>query len=588
MDLYRVSKVLSENKRGKMFLVYDLYGDKKSLTVRGNLPEIYDGMIIGLEISTNASKGAKKPIYEVVDYAVEVTAKNETILKNKGVDVERYKEMLFNHLQAKKEGVTWEVASIEVDKLYDNLCFADADKKHKEKKNEPKAEERLRAICKEILTKARGLKKIEYEVDEFIGYVESIEEKGAYNALSSTDKIELIMRDEFGFAYGKIYDVEMTDKENYVRCNMAKRNRYISELLEEDEIASFINKLSDSLMVQEQIDVLWCLKDKKPCIITGGAGTGKTTVVKSIIECYSKYYDKDEILLVAPTGKASVRLENSTKMPTSTIHKALRKSVEEEYAYYNGSNKLPHKLAIVDESSMIDTALMYDLLRALSDDCKIIFVGDHNQLRPVGYGEPFYDFIKTLYVYELTQNHRQSEETDILANANNVLANIPLFNGRSVKVEHISKNAIFDMVEWESNAQILTQYRELNAQINNSLKFGQSDFNVGDKVILLKNTDSYCNGDIGYIVKIEKGRYYIELEDVGVYRDTTKIVVDKKSDMELAYAITVHKMQGSEAEKVIVFLRRGKVSKSMLYTAITRARCELEIYYYDEVGEGVA
>lgn len=589
MNAYRVSKILTENKRGKMILVYDLYGDKKSVTVRGNLPEIHEGMIIGLEISANAFKGAKKPIYDVWDYTVEMTSKNEAVLRNKGVDVERYKEMLFNHSQAKGNGTTWEVANIDANKVYEELPFGEADKIHKEKINNPHAIERLDAIGKAVLEKARSSKKIEYGAEDFIEYVESVENEGAYGSFSLTDKMFLLYGEGFGIKNGMIYDVEMKEKEDYVRYNIAKRNRCDLKLLKKEEISSFIDKISYNKLAEEQLECLWCLKDKRPCVITGGAGTGKTTVVKAIIECYMNHYSKDDILLVAPTGKASVRLENSTRLPASTIHKALRKSVDEEFAFYNRTNKLPHKLAIIDESSMIDTALMYDLLVALGETCKIVFVGDYNQLRPVGYGEPFYDFIQTLSVYKLTQNHRQADETDILENANNVLANLPLFSGRSVSIEHIEKSAIASKLSKECNAQILTQYRELNRSINNRLKCGQSDFNLGDKVIMTRNTGTYCNGDIGYIVKIDKKGYHVELEDVGIYNDNTIIIAEKKSDMELAYAITVHKMQGSEADKIVVFLRRGMVSKSLLYTAITRARCELEIYYYDEeVGGEVA
>lgn len=131
----------------------------------------------------------------------------------------------------------------------------------------------------------------------------------------------------------------------------------------------------------------------------------------------------------------------------------------------------------------------------------------------------------------------------------------------------------------EKDVQIITPYNDLNARINEYLRAGEDDLNVGDKVIALKNTKEYCNGDIGYITAIDfrKGRLTVNFEG-----RTVVITKAHRYDIQLAYAITIHKMQGSEASRVIVFIpqRDRFIDKRMLYTAVTRAKKKLEVYYY--------
>ena len=286
------------------------------------------------------------------------------------------------------------------------------------------------------------------------------------------------------------------------------------------------------------------------------------------------HYKKKNVLLIAPTGKAARRLAEKTKMPATTIHGALRKVPDDDYVFYNSKNLLPYRLIIVDESSMVDTSLMYDLLSAVEKSSKIIFVGDHNQLYPVGYGEPFFDFMKTLEVYRLTINHRQAEGTDILKNA---LAGMPLECGRGVTVRHISFMEIGNLLTRDEDTQIISPYNDLNRQINAFLRKGEEQLNEGDKIMTIRNTKSYCNGDIGTVVSANSKGVTIEIEG-------KRIVVKNshRKDITLAYAITVHKMQGSEAKRVMVFLPENDsmVDKRLLYTAVTRAREELEVYYY--------
>ncbi len=542
-------------------------GEKRRICIYGNIPDLFHGMTIGAELD-----GRK-----VVDYCVEPTDKNIAALEKAGVNPEQYGRKLEIHQTLKQEGYNWDVASTRAEEIYNVLPFPDADKVHKEMVDNAEAVERTQALGREVIRCARRKRKIAYKVDEYLSYFNEVEQEGAYEQLMYSLKIMCLQASGYGFGSGMVWDNELKEKEEFVRQDIEERKQQEYELLTKDEIQAYIDKIKDSTLEQEQIDTLWSLRTSLPCIITGGAGVGKTTVIQNIIECYSMHYKKKNVLLIAPTGKAARRLAEKTKMPATTIHGALRKVPDDDYVFYNSKNLLPYRLIIVDESSMVDTSLMYDLLSAVEKSSKIIFVGDHNQLYPVGYGEPFFDFMKTLEVYRLTINHRQAEGTDILNNAKNALAGMPLECGRGVTVRHISFMEIGDLLTRDEDTQIISPYNDLNRQINAFLRKGEEQLNEGDKIMTIRNTKSYCNGDIGTVVSADSKGVTIEIEG-------KRIVVKNshRKDITLAYAITVHKMQGSEAKRVMVFLPENDsmVDKRLLYTAVTRAREELEVYYY--------
>ena len=199
--------------------------------------------------------------------------------------------------------------------------------------------------------------------------------------------------------------------------------------------------------------------------------------------------------------------------------------------------------------------------------------------------QPFFDFLQILSkykcVYHLKENHRQEEGTDILTVAEDILADRPIHSGRGVTVKTVNWQELPDLFpkQNEQNVQIISPYNDLNMKINDYLRTGEGDMNVGDKVIALKNTKEYCNGDIGYITAIDMRKGCLTVDFEG-----RRVVVTRahRYDIQLAYSITIHKMQGSEADRVIVFIPKHDrfVDKRMLYTAVTRAKKQLEIYYY--------
>lgn len=545
------------------------------LCVTCNLPAVYPQMILNLELN-----GA-----EVVDYDMELSEKNVAVLQKHGVDRGTYAENLANHKKLKAKGFTWENAKVTLDMVYEKFSFREADMIHREMVNNAADTMRLNAINKNIIRIGREYRKIIYSMNEFFHFFGMVEEQGAYERLIMPLKQMCLQADCYSVNGDMVCDTEMKRKEDFVMQDVMERmrNGNYYQLLTSMEIDEFIMQKQYSGLADEQLYTINCLFSSIPSIITGGAGTGKTSVIKALIECYAGYYGISHILLTAPTGKASRRLAEKTGLPACTIHKALRKNPEDDYVYYNEYRQMPYRLIIVDESSMIDMELMYDLLKATNKASKIVFVGDCNQLYPVGYGEPFFRFMNIMDVYYLQINHRQSEDTDILRAANNTLRNMPVCNGRGVTVREISEQEI-DLIldsymqedDCMESSQIISPYNRFNAEINRKLRKGDAELNVGDKIMTVRNTKDYSNGDIGMVTGIDETGFILKIN-----HHTVKVPVSHKNDITLAYAITVHKMQGSESDRVIVFLPKNSsmLNIRMLYTAFTRAKKELTVYY---------
>lgn len=597
-DTYLVLKIC---KQGVRIVAINL-SVKEKVNIVGNLPELYHGMTIKIQAERREEYDNTYKTLKCIDYELSLTPKNVAQLEKKEIDVEKYGRILNVHKQFKDEGLVWKTAATETGLLYSRLPFDRADKIHRLLVDDPNDDARIKAISRKVIETGRAKNKITYGIDEYLTMFDDIEKQGAYSKLTVIQKLKCLESDNYGLSKNNIFDAEMQKKDDFVIKNIKERVTNERDFLKQEEIDDFVNALrKSSKLAEEQLCVLNCLIDNLPCIVTGGAGTGKTSIIKAILDCYAKYHGKKGILLLAPTGKASRRLAEKTKYEAGTIHRALRKCPDDNFVYYNEKKRLPYRLIVIDESSMIDTALMYDLLKATDYRAKLIFVGDHNQLSPVGYGEPFKDFFDFLEVFNLTENHRQEEGTDILQNAAAVLEGKGIKSGRGITVKHIAFQeieGILDATGRDKNVQFISPYNNLNNQINDYLRisskynaddellaeeitdglYAPNKFSVGDKVMTIRNAEKYCNGDVGYISRIaQSGNITVNIDG--------RSVCIKKSDIKdltFAYAITVHKMQGSESDKVIVFIPEndGLMDRHMLYTAITRARKELEIYYY--------
>ena len=573
----------NKNNGGKTTTIICKDGNT-TYTLTGYLPEIIpNGLWINVEYDVTDFKGKKGFIQK---YTIPTSDRNIGLLKKNGVDnVEEYIKTC--DIQNKTH-LKWDkCVSFNAKTLYDTMSFEEADKIHKEVINDAEDIARLKAINSRILKLSREKRKEKMTVNEYFEYFEQVEAMGCYACMKCSKRIECLKDNRLIIQGGRIVDEEILSARETVNGFL---NRPVFPLMSEKEVEEckefYKGNLSD-----EQISCIDLLKNNMVSTITGGAGTGKTTVIKAIEESYGRYYGTNHICMIAPTGKASQRIEQQTGFNAcSTIHACLRKS--EDFIYYNEHNKLPYNLIIVDESSMIDILLMRDLLNAIDNYTKVIFVGDHNQLPPVDIGEPYFDFLedKTRVTSKrLTKNFRQGENNGILINADILLdkeskiSDLKEFDNFIIR--DIKKSDIFDKYI-SRNTLCITPFNELNTEINEMLKNGKNAFNVDDKVIFLRNTKEYCNGDTGVVTGFD-GASVIVKTDFG----KTIIVKGKNiDDLALAFALTIHKTQGSEYDDVKIFIPKGNpfVTRRMLYTAITRAKHRIGLYIYeeDELKEG--
>ncbi len=359
-------------------------------------------------------------------------------------------------------------------------------------------------------------------------------------------------------------------------------------------------------------------------LITGGPGTGKTTILRGILSLLGQMQMK--CLLAAPTGRAAKRLSEVTGEEASTIHRLLEAGIDPATGKMcfcrDEANPLKADAVIVDEMSMVDVLLLHSLLRAVPEGKRLIFVGDPDQLPPVGPGSPFGDMLRSQAVpaVRLTEIFRQAQESLIVMNAHRVNA------GQMPELKNVKSDFFFLNCRSEEEVrqtvlglcttrlpknmgipaeqiQVLSPTRKggvgtgaLNRMLQEGLnpqapgkrerQTGEVVFREGDRVMQIRNNydilwkkcdgsavgTGVFNGDVGTVREVEP-----QQETVTVVYDDREVCYgfDQLSELEPAYAMTVHKSQGSEYRAVILCAWNGSpylLSRSVLYTAITRAR----------------
>ncbi len=342
-------------------------------------------------------------------------------------------------------------------------------------------------------------------------------------------------------------------------------------------------------------------------ILTGGPGTGKTTVVKAIVNILTKLFPNNLSVLCAPTGRAAKRLNELTGVESSTIHSVLKWNLETNTFGKNINDPLVYDCIIVDECSMVDNWLMYNLLLACKNVKKIIFIGDRNQLPSVGPGALLRDLIKSdlLPVIQLDKIYRQKEGSEIIELAHSILNEEEEFFFESevkfLKCEnHEIRNVIASVVNQAINKNydiqdvqvlsckydgmsgidnlnlILQNQFNPESEMKKELRHGNRIFREHDKILQLKNLNdqNVYNGDIGSICEIELNTPKYRSKLMGNF-DGNFVEYDYESlnKLTLAYCISIHKSQGSEYPIVIIPFSKNDaymLTKRLIYTAVTR------------------
>lgn len=340
-------------------------------------------------------------------------------------------------------------------------------------------------------------------------------------------------------------------------------------------------------------------------VITGGPGTGKTTVINAICDIYKRMNLVNYLYLAAPTGRAAKRMSEATKKDAKTIHRLLRYSPMIGGFEHNADNPLPGPgLLIVDESSMIDIELMADLLAAVDGSLQVVFVGDVDQLPSVGPGSVLRDMIASGIVptVRLRFNYRQAGGSKIAEYANLVCQGVvpPLQSDGDfefIEIDEADKavevilGLVRDALEngySPMDFQVLAPMRrgnsgvtKLNETVRELVNPSSPDkpslggYRLGDKVMVIKNNYQLgvFNGDLGQIVAIQKGALTVDFGD-GIVQFNT----DSLDIITLAYASTIHKSQGSEFPLVFMPLTKQHyimLQRNLLYTGMTRAKRRL-------------
>lgn len=415
----------------------------------------------------------------------------------------------------------------------------------------------------------------------------------------------------------KLYLKEMYDAETLIvkRLRLLESNPTTTSKLLEDTIKD-LEDFYEITYNDEQRRAIKESYERDFLIITGGPGTGKTTIMQGIVELYRHLnklsYDKlqEKVALLAPTGRAAKRMTETTGLRASTIHRFLRWQKETNKFQVNEYNKSKVEFVILDEASMVDTYLLSSLLKGISANCKIVMVGDDHQLPSVGPGQVLHDLIASdmLEVVKLKELYRQGKDSNIISLAYDIREGevIPqVFN----KDEDLTFISCPSEQVIENIKEIATTYKDLSYKnfqilapmyktytgidaINNSiqtifnpsskvkkeLRIGEVIFREGDKVIQLTNMpdDNVYNGDIGIIERITtspKKEVHIDFDG-----NLVKYTPTNFNYFRLAYAISIHKAQGSEFDVVIMPIVKnyGKMLyRKLIYTGITRSKKKL-------------
>ena len=434
---------------------------------------------------------------------------------------------------------------------------------------------------------------------------------------------------------GELGRYRIEDREYIMTERVAESEDFIAKMLHKistgivrygvDDIASLIEQVESKLSITlapQQRKALYLALDTGVMILTGGPGTGKTTIVKALISIFESVGAK--VVLAAPTGRAAKRMSEATGREAKTVHRLLEmeRTVNGENRFFrNAKSPLDESVVIIDEASMLDLFLTEALIRALKRGARLILIGDSDQLPSVGCGNILSDIISSerISMVCLTEIFRQSKESLIITNAHRInegtppilnVTNNDFFFVNREREDDIAKTVASLITERlpktygsaiKEQIQVITPSKKgtggveilnlaLQEKINPPMQFKREKtahgtiFREGDRVMQMTNNYELewekngingigiFNGDIGIITKINKNDSYMSIDFDDKIVEYSFELLD---DLELAYAITVHKSQGSEYPVVIIPMYMCApmlMSRNLLYTAVTRAK----------------
>ena len=484
---------------------------------------------------------------------------------------------------------------------------------------------RITALVNHVMNQNRQNGNTRIEYNELINKVHNTEKyanmgyhtKDLFIEAEITDK-RFVLEEDNGKVYvyyKKDYQIEMIINKEIKRLITSAKFFQNGKATIED-----IEKICNITYDKDQRKVFDTTKKGGISIISGGPGTGKTSTLNGLLKKFEIENPSIEIVLCAPTGCAAKRMQVSTGRQAFTIHSLLDIKPFDKDIYMTGE-QLTADVVIVDEVSMVDAELMAKLLKSIKNGAKLILQGDKDQLSSVGAGNVLHDLLESNIIketYILETVHRQKNENKIIENSKRIKkGNSNLINDNSFVIHRFFKEE--DMVEAavknakrlymlnQGNVKLFTPARKrkfacssvnLNKEMKEYLKPSDKEslscngykFSVGDKVIFTSNNSQkgYWNGEEGYVtdIQIHGLKKYMTIQIIE--GEEISICGNDLNNVELGYAITAHKSQGSECDTAIILVPKNPaklLERSLLYVEVTRAKNKVELYVEDNALE---
>ena len=488
------------------------------------------------------------------------------------------------------------------------IAFRTADKLAMSMGIDPLSPERIDQALLYTLTDAETKGHLCLEKHAFLKEcLKLLDTAGMTQDMAASRAVRLIQEDRLVTYGDSVFKAKTAGIEESLAYEIVRKMRgSVEEYPDLDDSISGEERVLRFRLAPEQREAVKMGLTSKLCVITGGPGTGKTSVQRALLDLYKKRFPAARIVCCAPTGKAARRMEQSTGVPSATVHRVLGLIANED-GQYGDPETLDADLVLVDEVSMLDVYLAEKLFRSIPATARLILVGDSDQLPSVGPGAVLKEIIACgrVPVVRLDQVFRQKTGSRIAANAKLIRhGNLSLEYGpdfefydstdMSVSAEIIESLYLQETARCGiDNVVLLSPYRQktetganaLNQRLQGKVNppadgkmdavHGQRRFRTGDKVMQIKNCEDINNGDVGYITSITGTQTESVIRiDFGDGR----LVDYENADLDmldLGYACTVHKSQGSEYKSVIINLQCAHsvmLVRPLIYTAITRAK----------------